>query len=139
MDEKFEKDELLRDLLSEINYRSAPPYFAERVSSKIESERVRRERRTETVQIIVVSLCASALLILSFIYLNNRYFNLALEDLRLFNSNFGVKQLLYRVKGIFMSDGTLLWYILAANSALLIVIQQFVQNYLYSSGRIGKS
>jgi hypothetical protein len=139
MDEKFEKDELLRDLLNEINYRSAPLSFAERVSSKIESERVRRERRTETIQIIVVSLCASALLILSFIYLNNRYFNLTLEDLRLFNSDFGVKQLLYRVKGIFISDGTLLWYILAANTALLIVIQQFVQNYLYSSGRIGKS
>ncbi|MDP3435729.1 MAG: hypothetical protein Q8S04_00645, partial [Bacteroidales bacterium] len=134
MDEKYEKDELLRDLLNEINNKSVPLSFAERVSSKIESERVRRERLDETIQIIVVSLCASALLILSFIYLNNKYFNLSLEDVSLFNSNSGVKHLLSRVKGIFLNDGTLLWYILAANTALLIVIQQFVQNYLYSSG-----
>jgi hypothetical protein len=133
MDEKYEKDELMRDLLNELNNKSVPLSFAERVSSKIESERVRRERRVETIQIIAVSLCASALLILSFIYLNNKYFNLTLEDFRLFNSDFGVKHLLYRVKGIFLKEGSLVWYILAANTALLIVIQQFVQNYLYSS------
>ncbi|PKP00368.1 MAG: hypothetical protein CVU13_02360 [Bacteroidetes bacterium HGW-Bacteroidetes-8] len=129
------KDEILKDLLFEIDDKSIPHSFARRVSSKIDSERVRRERRDETIQIIVVSLCASALLIFSFIYLNNNYFNLSIEDLRLFNSNLGVKQLLYRVKWIFINDGTLLWYILAANTALLIVIQQFAQNYLYSSGK----
>jgi hypothetical protein len=132
-----EKDEIIKDLLFEINDKSIPLSFERRVLAKIESERVRRERRDETIQIIVVSLSASALLILSFIYLNNKYFNLSLEDFRLFNSNSGVKHLLSRVKGIFLNDGTLLWYILAANTALLIVIQQFLQHYLYSSGKMG--
>ena len=132
-----EKDEIIKDLLCEINDKSVPFSFVRRVSSKIESERLRRERRDEIIQIIIVSLSASALLIFSFIYLNNKYFNLSLEDFSLFSSNSGVKHLLSRVKGIFLNDGTLLWYILAANTALLIVIQQFVQNYLYSSGKMG--
>ncbi len=133
------KDEILKDLLFEINDKSIPHSFARRISSKIDSERVRRERRDETIQIIVVSLCASALLFYSFLYLNNNYFNLSIEDFRLFNSNLGVKPLLYRVKGIFINDGTLLWYILAANTALLIVIQQFAQNYMCSSGKSGNN
>lgn len=128
-------DEMIKDLLFEINDDSIPLSFAHRVSSKIDSERVRRERRDETIQVIVVSLCAFALLLFSFIYLNNNYFNLSIEDFRLFNSDLGVKHLLYKVKGIFINDGTLLWYILAANTALLIVIQQFSQSYIYSSSK----
>ena len=127
------KDEIIKDLLYEIDDKSVPLSFADRVSSKIESEKLRREKRDEIIQIIIVSICTSALLIFSFIYLNNRYFNLSLEDFRLFNSGLGTNNLLSRVKGIFLNDGTLIWYIIAANTALLIVIQQFAQNHLHNS------
>ena len=132
MDEKYEKDELLKDLLNEINDKSVPLSFAGRVSSKIESERLRRGRRDEAVQIIIVTTVALALLVTSFIYLNNRFFNLSPEDFRLFNSTLGVKHLLSRIKGIFLGDGALLWYIIAVNTSLLIIIQQFAQNYIQS-------
>lgn len=123
-----ENDKVLKEYISSKSNYNVPYSFTDKVIAGIEAEKRRRAVIYENLQIISVFIIAAVLLLLSFNYLNNNYFKLSIEEIKLTGGSEFIKNLLLKMKTLFLDKGKITWYIIAFNTALLIVLQQLLQN-----------
>lgn len=139
----YSEDKYLKDIFSAGVNDAVPFSFVAGVNRKIEIERALRAKRDSRKEIIhqaVFFVTALAMLIAAFIYISKNYFDInfsvtfsAAED---FNS--GVKSAGLRLKEVFLNPDSVVWYIIALNTALLVVLQQVMQRKLHASNNKNK-
>ncbi len=123
-----ENDKILKGYFSSKSNYNVPYSFTEKVIAGIESEKRRRAKIIDNLQIISVFIVAAALLVLSFNYLNVNYFKISIDEINLTGESEFVKNSIFRVKTLLLDKSTVKWYIIAFNTALLIVLQQLLQS-----------
>ena len=123
-----ENDKILKGYFSSKSNYNVPYSFTEKVIAGIESEKSRRAKIIDNLQIISVFIVAAALLVLAFNYVNVNYFKLSIDKINLTGESEFVKNSLFKMKTLLLDKSTVKWYIIAFNTALLIVLQQLLQS-----------
>lgn len=122
-----DNDKILKEYISSKSDYNVPYSFTEKVIAGIESEKRRRAEVTENLQVISVFIVAAVLLILSFNYLNVNYFKISFDEIKFTGESDFIKNSLIKVKTLLLDKKAVTWYIIAFNTALLIVLQQLLQ------------
>ncbi|HCV15365.1 MAG TPA: hypothetical protein DF637_03385 [Rikenellaceae bacterium] len=135
------EDKFLKDIFSDSISDAVPFSFVTSVNRKIEIEKVlraRRESRREIMTQVAFFMTALAILIAAFIYIGKNYFDINFTFSAAEKFNLGVKSAGLRMREVFLNPDSIIWYVIAINTALLVVLQQVIQKKPYTSEKKSK-
>lgn len=133
-------DKYLKGIFSDSVNDAVPLSFLAVVNRKIEFEkaaRVKRASRKEILTQVLFFAAALSILIAAFIYIGKNYFdiNFSFTFSAADKFNLGVKSAGLRLKEVFLNPDSIIWYVIALNTALLVVLQQIIQRKLHTSDK----
>lgn len=127
------EDKYLKELLADTVNEAVPYSFTASITRKIELERVKRAKKAEIKEIftqITVFTLALLLLIVTFVYLGKHYFEINFDFSLHAGEEFktGLSKSGERLRNLFLNPESVVWYVIALNTALLVVAQQVLQH-----------
>lgn len=136
-------DKYLKDIFSDSVNDAVPFSFIAGVNRKIEIEKLARSKRVLRREIFTQVLffaAALSILIVAFIYIGRNYFdiNFSFTFSAADKFNLGVKSAGLRIKEVFLNPDSIIWYVIALNTALLVVLQQIIQRKLHTTYKKNK-
>ena len=133
----------LKDIFSDGVNDAVPLSFLAVVNRKIEIEKAARAKRASRKEVfaqVLVFAAALSILIAAFIYIGKNYFdiNFSFTFSAADKFNLGLKSAELRVKEVFLNPDSIIWYVIALNTSLLVIIQQVMQRKLHTSDKKNK-
>ena len=124
-----ENDDILKELLSEMNDYSVDPLFSERVLSKIESIKIEKAKRRESVKPVIV-ITSVLIAFVAMIYLIIAvYFKIdIITKIESLSGNFALPDL-QSLSNIWENGGAL-WVMIGVNALILLMLQSFLSKKL---------